>query len=273
MNSSATQPPSSSPASSTASTTSTSAATTSTAAGTPFDLHLHFAGPFVFSLKTDPSSPDKLTGVEIYGPACGGHTHAATINTGSSYMLESHWHCIHPAFASTTRPAPLTVSQLKTNVGANTPWVAANRPVKGGWEVAFSLPVPPDDWGCDLFVPVSKGTTFSGNDAGVIPTSVAIEHVLVYKQVLSTTQFQGACFPVTLTPVNGIVDIHITAENPDVIPTKQHERRAISAIAALLGLDLVLEVPLGPSSPPAGTFRSRNRSGGCSMGIISGPGI
>lgn len=261
MNSSAAPSPSTSPAS------------TTTAAATPFDLHLHFAGPFVFSLKTDPSSPDKLTGVDIYGPACGGHTHTATINTGSSYMLESHWHSIYPAFGSGTRPAPLTVSQLKANVGANTPWVPDTRPVKGGWEVAFSLPIPPDDWQCDLLVPVTKGTTFSGNDAGVVPAQVAIEHILVYKQVLPTTQFQGACFPVAFTPVGGIVDLHITSENPDVIPTKQHERRAIGAIATLLGLDLVLEVPLGPSAPPAGTFRSRNRSGGCSMGIIAGPGI
>jgi hypothetical protein len=185
-------------------------------------------------------------------------------------MLESHWHCIHPKFASGTRPAPLTVSQLKANVGVNTPLVPGTRPVKGGWEVAFALPIPPDDWQCELLVPVTKGTTFSGNDAGVVPAQVAIEQILIYKQVLPTTQFQGACFPVAFTPVGGIVDLHITAENPDVIPTKQHERRAISAIATLLGLDLVLEVPLGPSAAPVGAFRSRTRSGGCSMGIISG---
>jgi hypothetical protein len=249
--------------------------TTSAPPTAPFDLQVHFSGPFVFSVKTENNSTDpsaNLASVEVYAPVCG-HSHAATVN-GGTYMLESHWHCIHPAYSG-TKPAPLTLGQLKTNVGANTPWTTANRPILGGWELAFALPFPPNDWRCDFLVPTNPGTAnacFSGQDADVIPSQVAIEQILTYKQVLPDTKIHGVTFPVSFNPVGGVVSIEITSESP-YIPTKRHERRAVDAIATLLGLDLLLENALGPATSTAGFIKANRRSGGCSMGIISAPSL
>jgi hypothetical protein len=239
-------------------------------AATSFDLHLHFQGPFVFSIKTEANSSDpgaKVSGVDVYGPVCG-HSNAATINTGSTYMLESYWHCIHPAYDPAHTPSPITLGQLKANIGANTPWAPASRPIGGGWDVAFSLPVPPEDWQCDLLVP-GAASSFSGQDAGLIPNSVALEHVLIYKQVLSS-QFHGACFQANFTPVNGVVDLYLTSEVP-YIPTKQHEWRATDALARLVGLDLTLESSLGPANASSGAFQPRTKEGYCLMAIVSAP--
>lgn len=262
MSDQAAQPPSNSPS------------TPSSSASTPFDLKVHFGGAFVFSVKTEGNSADdkaNLSSVEVYAPACG-HSHAASINQGNAFMLESHWHCLHPAYGSNT-PPPLTLGQLKTNIAANTPWTAANRPIGSGWELAFALPFPPNDWQCDLIVPTNPGTPaacFSGNDVGIIPSSVAIDQVLIYKQVLPSTKLHGACFPITWPTDGSTVDLFITSESP-YIPTKRHERRAIDAMATLLGLDLLLENPLGAVASSTGAFHPMKKTGGCSMAIVSGP--
>lgn len=237
---------------------------------TPYELHIHFQGAFIFSLKTESSSSDgtaKLSGVEVYAPACG-HTNAATINTGSTYMLESYWHCIDPTYDPSYSPTPLTVSQLKQNVGSNTPWTPGKRPVMGGWDVAFLLPTPPEDWQCDLIVPNAQAS-FSGQDSALIPASVALEQILVYKQVTKLA-FDGACFNAEFPPVAGVVDLFLSSEVP-FIPTLQHERRATDAMAKLMGLDIVLTTPLGSADATSGKFMARDKTGNCLMGVISGP--
>lgn len=208
-----------------------------------------------------------LSGVEVYAPSCG-HTNAATINTGSTYMLESYWHCIAPAYDSSHTPTPITVGQLKQNVSSNTPWTPGKRPVMGGWDVAFLLPLPPEDWQCDLLVPDAQAS-FSGQDSGLIPASVALEQILIYKQV-SGVAFDGACFNAEFMPINGVVDLYLSSEVP-FIPTTQHERRAADAMAKLVGLDIVLTTPLGPAGSASGRFMPRNKTGYCLMSVISGP--
>jgi hypothetical protein len=248
------------------------AAAPASPAAIPFDLHIHFQGAFVFSVKTEGNSSDpaaKLAGIEVYVPACG-HTHAATINTGGTYMLENYWHCIDPVYSATPAPEAMTLGQLHQKIGANTPWTPGNRPIAGGWEVAFALPKPPNDWQCDLLVP-GAASCFSGNDAGIIPASAAIEQILIYKQVLPTSKFHGACFPVNLIATEGrVVDLYLTSESP-YIPTRQHERRAVDAVAKLLGLDLMLETPLGPANVPSGAVHPMTKTGLCMMAIVSGP--
>ena len=109
----------------------------------------------------------------------------------------------------------------------------------------------------------------SGQDAGLIPNSVALEHVLIYKQV-SSAEFHGACFEPNFTPINGVVDVLLTTEVP-YIPTKQHEWRAADALARLVGLDLTLESSLGPANVSSGAFQPRTKEGYCMMGIVSAP--
>jgi len=169
----------------------------------------------------------------------------------------------------------MTLGQLKTNIAANTPWTPANRPIHGGWELAFAMPFPPNDWQCDLLVPTNPGAPnacFSGQDANVIPSQVAIQQTLIYKQVLPKTQLHGVSFNISWAPIGNVVDLEITSESP-YIPTKRHQRRAVDAIATLLGLDLMLEAPLGPASPPKGAFKAMKKTGGCSMSIVSAPNI
>jgi hypothetical protein len=239
-------------------------------AATSFDFHVHFQGAFVFSIKTEANSSDpgaKLSGVDAYAPVCG-HTNAATINTGSTYMLESYWHCIDPVYDPAYTPSPITLGQLKTNIGVNTPVTPGNRPIGGGWDIAFSLPIPPEDWQCDLLVP-GAASCFSGQDAGLVPGLVALEQILIYKQV-SSALFHGACFKADFTPVNGVVDLYLSSEVP-YIPTTQHERRAVDAMAALVGLDLILQSPLGPANVSSGAFQPRTKTGLCVMSVVSAP--
>ncbi|GGH05488.1 hypothetical protein [Silvibacterium dinghuense] len=237
---------------------------------TPFELHLHFEGAFIFSVKTEGNSSDpgaKITGVDIYAPVCG-HTNSATINSGSTYMLESYWHCIDPVFAEGYAPSPITLGALKTNIAANTPMVPGNRPIKGGWDIAFTLPVPPEDWACDEFV-ANAPASFTGQDLGLIPASVALDQVLIYKNVTGAN-FHGACFPADFAPVNGVASLYLNSEVP-YIPTLQHERRATDAIAQLVGLDWVLQTPLGAASASTGRFQPRTKTGYCMMGAVSAP--
>jgi hypothetical protein len=252
------------------------------ATANPFDLHIHFTGAFVFSIQTESNSSSesaKLTSVHVYAPNCD-HMHAATVNDGNAYMLENYWHCIEPDYGAATPAAAITLGQLKTNIAATTPCVPGNRPVGSGWTVAIALPAPPNDWQSNLPVssvdPASNMPCFGGVDVRLIPSSVATEQVLIYKQVYSTTRFHGACFNPELIPVNGVVDLFITSELPSVIPTRQHQVRAVSSMAGLLGLDLTLQHPLPPgvSGPVTGAFRPMDaRKGNCAMGIVSGPGL
>jgi hypothetical protein len=245
-------------------------ATPASPAATPFDLRIHFQGAFVFSVKTESGSSHPgatLASVEVYAPVCG-HTNAATINSSGTYMLESYWHCIEPAYDPASTPSPITLGQVKANIGASSPWTSGNRPIAGSWDIAFRLPVPPEDWQCAQLV-AGAAACFSGMDAGLIPSSVALEQVLTYKQV-SSAKLHGACFNPNFMPVNGVVDLVLTSEIP-YIPTKQHQRRATDALAQLVGLDLSLESSLAPATPSSNAVHPMSRAGGCLMGIVSGP--
>lgn len=243
---------------------------------TLFDLYLHFEGAFVFSVETESNSSDPgavLSGVKVYGPACG-HTHAATTyssdvrNSQNAYMLENYWHCLEVTYPSTQTAPPITLGQLQTNIGTHTPWTPNNRPVMGGWSVAVALPLPPNDWQCDVFVPATG--CFSGKAATTIPEQVALTQTLIYNKVQSA-QFHGCCFPCDLTSTDGEpVNLYILGD-PPYVPTKQHERNAIGSMASLLGLDLLLETSLGPVGS-SNNRRIMARTGNCSMGIISAPG-
>lgn len=253
-------------------TTETGPVSSASPAATPFDLRIHFEGAFVFSVKTEGNSSDpgaKLTGVEVFTPDCE-HSNAAQINGGGTYMLEGYWHCIDPAYP--VARTPITLGQMQKNIGTNTPWTPGNRPIASSWGIAFSLPVPPDDWQCDLLASTSGAgfsNCFSGNDANIIPAVVALEHILIYKQI-SSVNFHGPCFATDFTPVNGVTDLYITSEVP-YIPTRQHERRAADAMAGLLGLDLVLDYSIGSVTQAVGAFQPKNKTGNCLMSIVSGP--
>jgi hypothetical protein len=237
---------------------------------TSYSFNVHFDGAFIFSLQTEgnSSSPDaKITGVDVYAPDCG-HTNSATVNTGTTYMLESYWHCIDPVYDPAYQPVPITLGQVYKNIGANTPWTVGNRPIAPNWDIAFKLPVPPEKWICDFLVSGAPAC-FSGRDATLIPDTVALEHVISYNHVVSAN-FHGACFDPGFNPVNGSVDVYLTSEVP-YTPTTQHERRAADAMAQLLGLDLLWEHSLGTVTATSSAFQPRTKTGNCIMAIVSGP--
>ena len=211
-----------------------------------------------------------MTGIDVFAPECE-HTNAININSGSTYMMESYWHCIDPQYPTGHKPSPITLGQLQKNIGTNTPWAASNRPMGSNWSIAYKLPVAPDDWQCGTMASAvgPDGPCFSGNDAHIIPESVALEHILTYKQITSL-EFHGLCFPADFTPVNGTTDIYLASEVP-YIPTKQHERRAADAMGALLGLDMVWDYSIGDATQVSGKFQPKDHAGNCLMAIVSAP--
>ena len=234
----------------------------------PFDLHIHFEGAFAFVVETansDTSDDAPITGVKVYGSNCD-HLHAVTINEihgakteeQATYMLENYWHCIDPKWSTSGQggdaPSGMQLGDLKAKLKDTSPVLRNTRPVSGGWTIAMNLPVGPQGW--NSYGLVNTENCFGGRDGGMIPASVATIQEIVYFDVL-TYEFHGACFepaPKTCPATNQVegkrhrIDIHITSEMPNVIPTQPHQSRAVASMSSMLGLDLVFQKALPTST-------------------------
>jgi hypothetical protein len=94
---------------------------------------------------------------------------------------------------------------------------------------------------------------------------------LIYNNVESFI-LHGSPLPVTVPkPVDGVVTLIISAE-PLSIPTIEHQRKEVQALAQMMGLDLYLQDYL-PTRPPAfevdasGTV-CNSKTGSCMGGAI-----
>jgi hypothetical protein len=231
------------------------AATTSNPAS---QLNVVFDGTWIYIPNVDASG--NIAGVNIYSPACG-HPHAALFlpqlgpfgptnwpQPSTCYMLDSHGLNLAIKRSSPSSGMPVSGIDQKANHCVN-----RSRPIASSWDLVVSISASPDAWtssGTQSPVsPVPGGGSvpcFSGADA---PTAnVSSAQTLTFKNVSSVALCGAPSLLQNLvpTPYTGVGTLIIEGEIP-YIPTIQHERTAIHAMADFAGLDLTLDHPL-PSS-------------------------
>lgn len=235
------------------------AAATNTPSPSQFDVV--FEGTWIFVPTVDSSG--NIVGVDVYSPSCG-HPHAALFlpqlgpftpqnfpPLSSFYMLDNHGLTLAVDRSSGKAGMPAT--------GINQPanhCIHKSRPLTGSWDVLVSINAGPDAW-------VSTGTQppvttdpsgnkvpcFSGVDAPA--ANISTIQTLSFKGVNSAAlcgapQVVQQLIP---SPFTGSGSLLFEGEVP-YIPTLHHERSAVTAMASLGGLDLLLQHPL-PSSGSA----------------------
>jgi hypothetical protein len=202
----------------------------------------------------------KIVGVDIYSPDCG-HPLGVTFAAGLSpspwpaqsafYQLDSHSHTVSIQRAGGQKAGmALNGIDVKANHCLSRP-----RPIGGKWDLLVSIPIGPDAWTSgDTVAPEttdSSGKTvpcFIGKDA---PTDqVSSMQTLTFLGVTSAELLgaPGNVQALLPSPWSGQGTLIFEDEVP-YVPTLQHERAAISAMADLAGLDLALNYPLPRKSP------------------------
>ncbi|MGA8668642.1 MAG: hypothetical protein WB679_02130 [Terracidiphilus sp.] len=232
------------------------AATSSPAASSQLDVV--FDGTWVLVPSMD--STGVIIGVDVYSPECG-HPHGAyfanQINPNPwplpavFYMLDNHSHVVAIQRASGSK-AGMTVAGIDQTINH---CVTKSRTIDGSWDLMISIPCAPDAWASsDTVTPMatdSLGNTvpcFVGKDA---PTGkVSSLQTLSFNNV-QEVQLCGA--PATVqgllpSPWSGSGTLIFEGEVP-YLPTLQHERGAVFALANLAGLDLALNYSLPPKTP------------------------
>ena len=242
-------------------------------------LDIVFDGTWVFAPQVDQNG--KIIAVNVYSPSCG-HPHGAyftnSINPnpwpqpGAFYQLDDHSHVI--LIEANPGSAGMNISAIDQTINH---CVKNGRPIGGNWDLMISINAGPDAWASsDTVVPQttdSSGRTvpcFQGDDA---PTAkVSSLQTLTFHNI-KTVQLAGAPAKVQQllpNPWNGSGTLIFEGEVP-YIPTLQHERAGINAMANLAGLDLTLNYPLPSSSSAAPTPVLRpgvHSSGSCGHSLI-----
>jgi hypothetical protein len=245
-------------------------------------LDIVFDGTWVFAPQVDPTG--KITAVNIYSPACG-HPHGAYFTTSINpnpwpqpsafYQLDDHSHVV--LIEANPGSPGMNISGIDQTINH---CVKNGRPIGGNWDLMVTINGGPDAWvSTDTVTPQTTDTSgrtvpcFQGDDS---PTGkVSSLQTLTFHNIKSL-QLCGAPAKVQgLLPNNpwtGISGTLIFEGEVPYIPTLQHEREGINAMANLAGLDLTLNYPL-PSSQsqqqPAPVLRPTLHSGGsCGHGVI-----
>ena len=244
-------------------------------------LDVVFDGTWVFLPRVDASG--HIIGVDIYAPACGhpqGVTFTNAINPSpwpapaAFYMLDNHSHTISIQRSSGAQ-AGMPASGIDATVNH---CVKVARPLGGQWDLLVSIPCGPDAWtSSDTVDPVTTDVhgnsvrCVSGRDA---PTGkVSSMQTLSFRDV-TAVELCGAPASVQNllpSPWSNTGSLIFEDEIP-YIPTLQHERTAIFAMANLAGLDMALDVPLPTSrsaQTPPNVLRPMNHTGGyCGFATI-----
>jgi len=195
--------------------------------------------------------------VDIYSPGCG---HPLGVyftnqlnpdpwpNSRAYYMLDPH------AYALAIRrglrsQAGMAVTGIDTSVNH---CVTGPRPLGSNWDLHLSIPAGPDKWtSTDTIVPETtdaQGNTvpcFCGHDAP--KGKISSMQILTFMGVTDVALLGAPAKFHKLQPApwSGSGTMIFEDEVP-YIPTLQHERLAIFAMANLAGLDLALDHPLPP---------------------------
>lgn len=259
-------------------------ATTNKPAGTASQLDVVFDGTWVYAPGTDATG--KIATVDIYSPACG-HPHgvyfANELNpdpwpqSSSFYMLDPHSYILHIERAVGS-PEAMDIKGIDLQINHI---LGKRRPIGLNWDLLVSIPIGPNTWvssdTVDPHVVDARGNLvpcFSGRDAPA--SKVSSLQTLSFKGVNSVVLLGAPLAVEKLFPApwsgNGTI---VFADEVPYIPTLQHERAAIFAMANLAGLDLALDYPLPPRTPvaaPGTPHRQGLRSGStCGHGIITIP--
>ncbi|MFZ0743280.1 MAG: hypothetical protein WAM85_02690 [Terracidiphilus sp.] len=247
-------------------------------------LDVVFDGTWVIAPSVDATG--NIVAVNVYSPACG-HPHGATFRNQLNpnpwptppdfYMLDEHGHVLIIQRGSAPHSG-MSITGIQQGINH---CVTSARHMGNNWDLMISIPAGPDAWvSGDTVVPESTDPTgrtvpcFSGKDAPL--GKVSSLQTLSFKGV-TEVELCGAPARVQglfLSPWSGNGTLIFEGEIP-YVPTLQHERSAISAMANLAGLDLALDYPL-PSSmsqqPAPPVLQPMLRTGGyCGHGLILMP--
>lgn len=237
-------------------------------------LDVVFDGTWIVAPRVDGSG--KIIGVDVYSPACGhpqGVLFTSDLNpspwpsSSSFYQLDNHSHtvCIQRTAAMPAGAAISMIDQIANHC------VTRPRPIGTNWDLLVSIEAGPDAWtSSGTITPQTTDSAgksvrcFSGKDA---PTAnVSSTQTLSFRNVTGVELLGAPANVQALLPApwNGTGSLIFEDEIP-YIPTLQHERSTIFAMANLAGLDLALEFPLPrkSSAPPAtsGPIRPMMHSG------------
>lgn len=197
----------------------------------------------------------KIIGVDVYSPTCGhpqGVTFAAGLspnpwpNQDAFYQLDNHSHSLRIKRSNgSTAGMPVTGIDPKVNHIVN-----IARPIGSNWDLMVSINIGPDEWTSSDTVDPNT-TDAHGNP---VPCFVGDDAPTAQVSSLQTLSFQGVTSAVLLgapskvqallpSPWSGEGSLIFEDEIP-YIPSIQHERAAIVAVANLAGLDLTMNYPL-----------------------------
>lgn len=247
-------------------------------------LDVVFDGTWVIVPSVDASS--RIIGVDVYSPACGhpqGVTFTSQLNPNpwptpaAFYMLDNHSHTISIQRSSGTKVG-MPISGIDTSINH---CLKQTRPLGGQWDLLVSIPCGPDAWtSSDTVDPVttdSHGNTvrcLSGKDAPA--GKVSAMQTLSFRGVTAVELCGAPANVQNLLPAPwSNTGSLIFADEVPYVPTLQHERTAIFAMANLAGLDMALDHPL-PSSlsarPNPSVPRPMLHTGGnCGFALIAMP--
>jgi hypothetical protein len=198
--------------------------------------------------------------VDIYSPGCG-HPQGVYFtnqlnpdpwpNGRAFYMLDPHAYAL-TIQKGTRVTAGMPVSGIDTTINH---CITVRRPLGSNWDLYLSIGAGPDKWTSgDTILPETTDIyghvvpCFSGHDAP--KGRISSLQTLTFTGVTDVA-LHGAPAKVHKllpTPWSGNGTMIFEGEVP-YVPTLQHERTAIFAMANLAGLDLALEHPLPAKRP------------------------
>lgn len=258
------------------------AATSNPAAASQLDVV--FDGTWIILPQVDGSGT--IVSVDVYSPACG-HPHATLFLAqagpfgplnwpplNSFYMLDSH------GLTLAIQATGDAMSAKGINQAINH-YVPQGRPMGGNWDLKISITAGPSAWVStgtqDPVVKTPSGDQpcFSGKDAPA--NKISSIQTLSFQGVTSADLCgaPGQVQSLIPKPYKGPGTLLFEGEVP-YIPSLQHERAAITGMANLAGLDLLLEHPLPSSGSQAPSPIMKPRVAGaqnCGHAIIVGPHI
>jgi len=253
-------------------------AVSSSASATQLDVIID--GTWVILPRIDASN--NIIGVDVYSAACG-HPHGALFvnqlnpepwpSPMSFYLLDPHSLAL-TIQRSSGQKAGMPISGIDQTVNH---CLGQQRPLAGNWDLLLSISAGPDAWASsDTIMP--QTTDGAGNTVNCLSGRDAPAGKISGMQTLSFTgvsavKLCGAPANVQAlipSPWSGTGTLIFEGDMP-YYPTMQHERAAITAMANLAGMDLLLDYSLPPKNPPGQQGRPQPRihtSADCGYSII-----
>ncbi len=223
-------------------------------------LDVVFDGTWVIVPQIDATK--RIIGVNIYSPSCG-HPQGVTFvsdlapnpwpNQDAFYQLDNHGYILRIQRAN-KKQAGMNVRGISTVINHI---VTPARPIGENWDLQVSISIGPDSWvSSDTVIPKTTdqfGNTvpcFAGDDAPTGKVSSLQTLSFVGVDAVALLGAPARVQSLLPSPWNGKGTLIFEDEIP-YIPSVQHERAAIDAMADLAGLDLVLNFPLPARHVPS----------------------